>query len=196
MPGDRTIYTCEKEEDAEKLRVFFAAKNLNPVVEHPEGAKVWSILIDAMPLLSKDGDQPTASRRHWMRPEYHQSYGHWFSPQRSDFSRCAVEVWHSGRGVSHSQCSKNAVTDLDYLGKPTRCTLHSRAKAAAKKEADAIAAKERTEVYRQKQAVTDARIAALDLIKQIAAGHNDARGAAQALLAEFGQTPTTEGENS
>ena len=189
MTAERTAYHAKTEERAADLLRFFEDKGLHPTMTPPdkpgEHAR-WIVEIDPAPLLPHTPDTPPANNRHWKRPEYRQSYGHWFSPVKPDFDRCCVEIWNSGRGAAPTQCSHKANSDPDYLGLPTRCKAHSRAAEAARKAKSDAKYRAEREAWNRRDRQERAMRAALALVIKIAAGHNDPRGAAQDLLTEFG----------
>ena len=169
------------EAPAHKLVEFLLAKapELDPILTPPKDPKsghpIWRVEYLPRPMLPAAPDQPPAHDRHWHRPEYWNTYGHWFSEQRPDFERCCVSVYPSGRGGAPHQCSNTAKFDPDWTGKPTRCNAHSRARRAGK--AAAKAKRWADQEAKWARDALDRRLAdeAEAIIRHIAAGHNDPR---------------------
>jgi hypothetical protein len=190
--NNRQSYSFRNAEDAEKFRAWLAVRDgFNPSdVEPPQDPSKdhanWIVQFDGKPRLSKDRLQPEPNQMHYMRPEYHRTYGHWFSPQKPDFDRCCVEIYGSERGSRPHQCTRKAAADSDYTGKPTRCKFHSRAKLLekeAKWQAKFEADRARMDALYVRQ---NAQREAIGLIEQIADGHNNPRGAAIDFLVSHG----------
>ena len=119
------------------------------------------------------------TKTEWKISSHHRAaYGAWAGNEkgrRPDPDRCAEEV--HGDYLFH-QCNRKR----GYGPEQAFCKQHSPEAKQARE--DARKAKHDAEMskWRKERAESDAKDRALDLIKQIAAGHNDPRGAAIDLL--------------
>lgn len=180
MAKQRTRLTFYMEEQADKFMTILPPER--------EGVKVSekAVELNVIPsTLEPDEYTPGMNGAHPDNSEYRYRYGVWFRQVKPDFERCCVEVSGPGIGKVH-QCTRKARFDLD-CGKPTRCKMHSR-EALKKKREEREAKYSREKAQREAAAqLRAAKDAALELVKSIAEGHNDARGACMALLREYGQ---------
>lgn len=170
--------------------ILRALPDSDPQVEEAEGLRTQPrINYIGRPMLPKDRETPPIYNRHLIRPEYYAGYGRYHSAP-PELDRCCVQV-HKSEGMGHSfyQCQNKAKHDPDYTGQPTRCGTHSRTRHSER-------VKEQTERYnRYRKAQYDKAMEsklgaeAIDLLVAIAVGHNDARGAARALLSRYARLP-------
>lgn len=176
-------------ESAEKFACMLRQKNVPGVrIDDSESGGqygVFRVWYRGQPMLPEDRYTPPASSRHWARPEYQARYGHWFAPREPDFTRCAAEVVSDRRGASPHQCGKHAHYDEDHTGKPTRCLAHSRAKQAEKRAKEEARMEADKRAFRLRGVKAKAGPEAWTLIRKIAEGHNDPRGAAREFMESY-----------
>lgn len=188
IEGVRGSYQFRNPEDREKFYAFLKAEGRNPELgpEPSEDSthKRWNVAFDLPPVLTKDTYSPADHQRHYDRPEWQRLYGHTFSPQKPKWDRCCVQVWGGPKGITPSQCNNKARHDEDHSGRPTRCKIHSREYVSAKQKKADAKYQAQMDVIRERREKAKLKQACLDLVRQIAKGHNDPRTAAMELLAK------------
>lgn len=111
---------------------------------------------------------------------YQSRYGAWAGRPNGaapDFSLCCEEVWPSQRGEMHHQCRKKR----GHGPGEAYCKTHNPEAVKARKEA----ANEEYRVKTNKMRYSWNGRVFFNALQQIADGHNDARGLAQEVIAEF-----------
>lgn len=111
---------------------------------------------------------------------YKKTYGSWAGSSaghKPDFTRCCEAVWSNERWSRETQCARKCGHGPDGA----YCKQHDPAAKAAR-EAKQKAEYEAKWQVRRKE-IHGARFFAT--LEKIAAGHNDARGLAQAVIDEF-----------
>jgi 23S rRNA G2069 N7-methylase RlmK/C1962 C5-methylase RlmI len=115
---------------------------------------------------------------------------------KPDPTRCRASVADGGRSPSFHQCNRKAKVERDVLHNGQRlrlayCNTHDPVAVAVKRAAQEAQWRAKWDERDRRQAEQKRREklaeAAINAIRQIAAGHNDARGLAQEVLARFGE---------
>lgn len=108
-----------------------------------------------------------------------------------DPARCCASVHDEGRSVTFHQCTRRPVIHYGALG---YCRQHDPDAVLKARDARQAESEARWAEYKRKvnarQAADKLREDALDAIRQIAAGHNDPRALAHAVLAQEPKEPT------
>lgn len=89
---------------------------------------------------------------------------------------CTETVWSRDIRAHYSMCGKTPKYDPDQNGNPTKCGIHSKeAKAKRQAKSDAKIEQWRAEMD-AKRLRSELNKEALEIVRQIAEGHNDPRG--------------------
>jgi hypothetical protein len=119
-----------------------------------------------------------------LQDHYKSNYGAWagnINGNKADFQRCCEEVYSSERGWSRfSQCARKN----GYGPDGAYCKIHDPAYVEAKTKAREDKWATEREISRLKYQLQSAAPIMLDIIRQIAKGHNDPRQICAAFLRE------------
>jgi len=97
---------------------------------------------------------------------------------------CLTQV-PARQGYGYHLCSKLACDDPDEDGNPTRCATHSKAGIERSKQRSDERYRQYTLEAERTQRLCAATAALEPALRQIAEGHNDARGLAQEAIAKI-----------